>query len=579
MLILKPITQITANNKKDLVNGFLNSMSLSVFYYMYDEKEWREIGLMPDEHAKLLVANMILAKPLLKELHINNRDWNTIISLYTTGEYKSSEDDEYAMYNIAVDLFKAKKIIARSTLLTQEQKTYIQDWSIVFRVENPDPAISRIKQKVGHMVGPKVAKYFPTTMKSDVKKQIKLSKDADTLRKRVTKKDGTLNKNHRDYEKYAETNKNAKNLSKQILYDFVRQNGGKVDVEDARKYLDNLGVNHTLPNDFIGMIGEGNTYYTKFGEELKNAPPGNSKITMNRTYKEGSTNWYYAALPYSSTTGVMQRYYTKKSNARSKTKKFANTRNFIEHLKKYKKRWRGYLMQIVMQQKHGLKGSMEKQFGVMCELLYWTSERIGTKAKGGGIGGAKGTFGLSTMLNKHVTIRGDKVRVKYIGKGGSKVDFILDMKNVDGDEKKYMKELIKFFKVSKKNGKPDGQVFEWKNANNFRYKFLKGKLGADITPHNFRHMRGTIILDEMIPSAIERLGDDPNAKDVLQEFDKMTKEVGKELGHYTTAGGITGVTAIKNYLDPAMMTEFFNRYPYVKVPAALKSVQKSIKAD
>jgi len=438
---------------------------------------------------------------------------------------------------------------------------------------NSDPAANMLKRTIGGMTSPEVSKYFPLTRKADVEKQIKLSKTADTLRKRITKADGTINKNHRDYKKYNQANTSAKKLSKQILYDFIRQNGGRVDVEEARKYMERREVEHSLPKGFVGMVGEDNTFYTKFGEVLDGVPSGT--IRMNRTYKEGSTNWYFSGLPEQSKTGKPQRFYTKKTKARGKTKKFANVHNFIANLEKYKKAWRRYLTGPHNVKTYGYKGPREKQSAVVLEIMYWTAARIGTRINK--TAGKGTTYGVSTMLNKHLKIHGNVVKVAYQGKGGTPVRMKFDIKDADSSEKKFVKAVIDFLKLSKKDGKPDDRVFDFNDANFIRYKFMRDKLGMSITPHAFRHVRGTIILGDLMPAVIKRLGENPDAKTVLNEFDKMTKKIGEELGHYSTSsGGTTGVTAVKNYLDPSVMLSFFSRYPYVKLPAALNALKKTM---
>jgi len=106
MLILQPITKITANDEKDLVTAFFNAMSLMVFQYLYNRDEQKEIGLPIRERAKLLVSNLVLAKPLLKRAYIASRDWSVLISSYTSQKYLDIKYKKHfdAIENIAFDI-------------------------------------------------------------------------------------------------------------------------------------------------------------------------------------------------------------------------------------------------------------------------------------------------------------------------------------------------------------------------------------------------------------------------------------------------------------------------------------------
>lgn len=557
MIILKPIVISETSNKKE---SLFNALSLLVLTFTYNREELQSI-LTSSEYEKLVIANMTLAKPFIKDAGINSRDWDGIIKLYKSKKYKTSEEDEEYIDNISFSLEKGPAI---KSLFTEDEKTFITSWSLFYR-RGSIPALNRMKTFVSKVASPNISKFFPltTSVKKDVKNHKDLLRDIEELSSKVSK-NGVENKNHKDYKTLIGLRRDARLISKNIMKNFIREKGKKVDAKDVRDYLDSLGIKHSIPKKFEGLIGE-DAYYTMYGEELSIVPTG--EVTMNRLYKPGSPNFVFRQLPEFSQTGKEQRVYTKKAIVEKKKQKFSNVDSFIQNIEKYKKNWRKLLMKRDV--------DFEKQGGVVLELLYLTSARIGTK---GNQTKGKKTFGLMFIENKHLRPKGNVVKISFVGKGGSKVRYTIDTKIADPKDKKFINEVISYLKLSKDTGDASDKVFSI-TPNYLRNQIMRGKLNIGITPHGFRHLQGTKIMNELLTAIKKKIGKEPTAKKVLEEFNKAAKKAGEFLGHYTTGPGgetkITGNTALKNYIDPSVTLDFFNSYPNVKLPAVVKTLKKN----
>jgi DNA topoisomerase I len=98
-----------------------------------------------------------------------------------------------------------------------------------------------------------------------------------------------------------------------------------------------------------------------------------------------------------------------------------------------------------------------------------------------------GTYGVTTLRKRHVSVRGRRVRVDFAGKGRSRVQTTL----VDEELAASMRELLAL---------PGGRVFRYRNGdglcnltNRTLNDYVKRNLGEEFTAKDFRTWGGTLL--------------------------------------------------------------------------------------
>jgi DNA topoisomerase IB len=258
---------------------------------------------------------------------------------------------------------------------------------------------------------------------------------------------------------------------------------------------------------------------------------------MNPSYTKGSTVYYCKAMAAHATQ--YQSIYTKQTKQSNKTTKFVKIGSTIKNLQTVIKKWRV-----------GLK--KQRQESVLVELLYQTQGRIGSL---GNETKNEQTYGLSTLKRKHLKYLKGGVRITYKGKKGvTQEHFITRDDNDEG-----LISLIKFFDTVK-DYSPNDDIFEVSASTVNAY--LK-TLGAGITAHGFRTIKGSILMSTELDLIKEKYGARTNPAKLFELFDKAALKVGSVLGHVnTTVDGVkvTGQTALKYYINPDILRDFFDHY-------------------
>ena len=373
-------------------------------------------------------------------------------------------------------------------------------------------------------------------------------------------------------------------IYKSALRDIVRDNNGVIDLKEAVKQLDKLGVPHQLPKGFDGKIGEDGNLLTKDGSPLKTATGGdvknldpNAKIVMNPTYDPKKDlvagikgNFVFKAILPQSKSGVgepaVQYYYTGTKVLQSRDKKFALVEKLIAKEANISKRWRKDLLG---------KDLAKKILAAQCEIVYDTCARIGTV---GNTNSKGATQGLTTLMVGNVKKVGNNRVLDYIGKDSVHHRHILK------PETPFMREVIKVLDLLCE-GEIRKSILWWRdgkefNANRLRQYFRLVTGEPDATPHDLRHLRGTRLALTNLTLASERLAKRKNITQSMVDvaFKDALTEVGRILGHVKGVGAeqkAVWSTAAKNYVAVTVMVDFYAKYlPLgIRTPAFLAKLK------
>jgi DNA topoisomerase-1 len=155
-------------------------------------------------------------------------------------------------------------------------------------------------------------------------------------------------------------------------------------------------------------------------------------------------------------------------------------------------------------------------------------------------------YGLTTILNKHASVRGDLVTFDYPGKSGQRqyreirdrgvARIVRQMRKLPG------KELFKFVA-------DDGAVVDVKREHLNEY--IKGVMGPDFTAKDFRTWAGTLICACALARVVEeepQLATAPK-REVRKKVVEAVKETAAELGN-------TPAVCKSSYIEPSVLSSF-----------------------
>jgi hypothetical protein len=324
-------------------------------------------------------------------------------------------------------------------------------------------------------------------------------------------------------------------VKKEVLK-FVRASGNsKVPIVEMRVHLEKKGLINNLPVGFQGgLIAETGKCYTKEGRQLDKIPFGT--VVMNPKYDPSKDNTYVFHNP-----SAKIRYRTLTFLAANKQARHSKVREFFEVEKESRQKWVTDLSKA---------GSKEQILAAMVEILYQTSCRIGgkeNKTKG------EPTYGLTTLQVKHMTINPGKIELDYAGKKLAEQHHVFKTNNTDG------KKVESIIKALTKGKKSTDLVFTYKGKPFLRQnvnKYLRS-LGVEITAHRFRQLAGTRMALSILKKSPFKASQQPKQAAVEKWMKEELKKVG-ELLHHTTGAQVTGMTAVKSYIDPGVLETFYN---------------------
>jgi hypothetical protein len=356
------------------------------------------------------------------------------------------------------------------------------------------------------------------------------------------------------YKQYLMYRKEHSRIWKDAAVSFVRNSGHHlVPYEELIEFLHANGIDHMMPLGFTGQVDDMMRMYTNEGHMIDGVPNATNFPSVEMNEEHGSPDGGdYIFQAVRSNGGPGPRFYTvdyKKAAARDK---FARVSNLAPKIEGMQRKW----FQMV---KRFQPDNISCVCAVVLELLFEFSARIGSK---GNSAGGKSTFGIATLLVKHVTVdAAGNIMIRYRGKDAIPAAHKL-MKN-DPTQKYVCAALMQLIHGKQPNDrlmtvvKGGRMLLVGGGAVNTYFKSLGA---ADVTVHKLRTYRGTTLFSELMEKALESpIKDEAKAMAI---YKKMGEAVGKALNHVRRGANgskVTGVTALANYIDPEVQIAFFTQ--------------------
>lgn len=467
---------------------------------------------------------------------------------YAMANAEPSEEINDHLYELGVEIASAKEKLVATTSISREQLNLLLDLSLWLRTDS-ETAVKRIQQKVSMLGDSDLNQAF---LKETGNQNIP-RKALETLVKKVTGKQGmklSLSeatnlraKKPEAYKHYLALRRDLLEVSKNEIRAFIRNSGEEtVLYTDLMKHLAKKKLVHNLPDGYVGRIDENGKPYTLAGRAMKAGLPLNAEIKMNPAYNQKLDNTYV----YSATSEMgTSRQYTAEYVAGKTKEKFKKVEKLEDTIEAGMRKWRQALLQ---------DQSRVQILAAAVEVLFETQARIGTI---GNSTDGKATQGISTLQVKNVKfLQGGKLRLSYSGKSG-----VAQKHDLSPTTSKWTKKVIQVITKLTEGKKPGDPLWTYQgksfNASSIN-AYFKSLVG--VTVHKIRHFRGSKIAREILSKSPLKKGVSQNEAE--RWFKEAMTEVGKALSHIRTSGGVektTGATAIGNYIDPGLMTDFFTK--------------------
>lgn len=347
------------------------------------------------------------------------------------------------------------------------------------------------------------------------------------------------------------------NLSwKVAMRNFVYESGKKVlPYHTVVNFLNGQGLQHTLPQGFVGLIDGVGKVYTSTGKAIKTLPGPGFAVEMNENYDPKKDD-QYVFTTVTPEGRRSQHVYTVGYSKAKTDEKFAKVANLSKVMDNVRRKWLPYIKKS--------DTSPQCVASTMLELMYEFSSRIGSM---GNATGGTATQGLSTLMVKNMVNRGAQVVLKYKGK-----DAVVQVHQLDGSTT-VSKLLVKNLRTLVAGKEPTDFIFTYDH--NGRSARMTGnlvnkwfaKMGAPegVTVHKLRHVQGSRIFEKLLLENADKIfkTDKPLSQ---AQADKVLKtlatQVGVQLGHVRGIGKqqkATPSTAIANYIDPNLMVGLYVR--------------------
>lgn len=330
-----------------------------------------------------------------------------------------------------------------------------------------------------------------------------------------------------------------------------------VDFKSAVKYLDQQGIQHSLPKPFDGLIDANGKLYTKAGKGIAGLPGPGFSIVMNPDYDPKADDSYVFTTVNDATGERSQHVYTESYKKKATQEKFDKVKQLDAVIDDVRRKW-------FQQLRKGNVQAPEVVASTVLELLYQFSARVGSM---GNQAGGVNTFGISTLQVKHLKQQGKSLIITYQGKDNVRQIHKLDPVS---QESKF---LIKNIMTLSEGKDPKDRLFTFKGPKTGKELPMTGnlvnryfqKLGSPVTVHKLRHVRGTRLFNELVKANEDKIFNNKkplSEAQALKVFKQLASKVGGMLGHVRGVGAqqkVTPATAIANYISPASMVEFFTR--------------------
>jgi len=268
------------------------------------------------------------------------------------------------------------------------------------------------------------------------------------------------------------------------------------------------------------------------------------KVEKNPDWDPKTDNAYYAK-EFNPKTGRPVHYYTEAYMRKHNKIKFANVKRFGELLPRIRENYTAALVS---------EDPRDKVYSTAIALVDQAAMRIGNKGSE-----EDDVRGLHNLQVRHMKITPPgHVELKYIGKAKQSQEHKFD---VGPNVAKNLQNLIQ--------GKGDDDpIFTWTKkgkviriAPRLTNRYLRRKLGSNVTIHKFRHHHGTEKAKEFLDEInIDKI----SLSDVRLAISDATNRVAEYLGN-------TSKVARAHYIDPTIFQDFLKK---ANVKKSLKEVLK-----
>jgi len=513
----------------------------------------------------------VQAQPFLEQYGIK-RTFTKTLTMLADGEDVSADKYHHILNGCFDALKKKKKAFDKDKNLSKQQLAFLTD--IRLARNGSEAATKRLMQNVGYFKDSHISKMFMhedehtvsasqsalyQRLEDHVKKYGKVKGNVmpETVLTKWREKAKELGANLAEHQEYLDMRRQRKAIADKAVANIVRASGQHtLDVDDIREQMGS--VQHDIPDWFTGQMDDKGNYYTSDGLQLMNKPVGAG--SMNKNYTPGSTIYYcqYKAPFAQSTTNV----YTIAARTEGRVESFGIVQNMLPDMAKYIKKWLPDLAKG--------PGTLRGTAAAVLEVIYQTSARIGsTRALTAG----ETTYGISTLLRKHLNFNDQRVIIKYLGKKAGAQKHVIKF---DEQRTEMLYGAISEFIHEKK---PAEYVFTFrgKPLSNSQVNGYIRELGfpEGFTVHKFRKLRGTA----MAKALMDKCPHGARAKDVVVNkwIEDQCLKIGKELGHLA-GEKVTATTAIANYIDPSVFIPVYektNTRPNSKIQKAIDLATKS----
>lgn len=487
--------------------------------------------------------------PFLKELDIAPE----VVKVFNIFTLKNDIFEEHAI-ELGSVLKSVKDKLTRDTTISTSKLKLLNDCILSLHKDSL-PAWNRIVQAVSILGNPKLSMAFsgtsvdagnePIFNKATVERYVK------TLKPLVFKTTGrtgsyymtpkellTLKAHEKDYLAYISAARELTKIVKAEIQKFVRMSGdSKVHIEKVKTHLESLGLIHNLPRNYpLGYVDDHGKFYTMDGLLLDKIPVGT--MVINPKYVPGQDNTY---VMHSLEFGPSSRCRTLQFLTGKKKARHSVVKDFIEEEQKYRAKW---LMDL------NKPNTKEQVFATIIELLHATSARIGGA---GNATAGEPTYGLTTLLVEHTQVLANKVTFNYIGKKLAPQPATYLVKTPEG---KKIQAIMKKLVTGKK---PSDHVFTW-NGSPVQSQYIRAYLKSlqiELSPHRFRNIAATKLAQKL---CLEGGAKFKRGSVKQTDVDRWVKEEFIKIGevlHHRTGEKTTGMTAIKSYIDPFVLEDFY----------------------
>jgi hypothetical protein len=292
----------------------------------------------------------------------------------------------------------------------------------------------------------------------------------------------------------------------------------------------------------------------------------NTKYDANNPGDKGNS-WLFKMMDSKTGKRIASPAYTQEVMSGRKQNVFQNVSKGLENIDSIKANWRADFKDGA-----GVEDPV-RTYAFLCEFLYWTAMRPGTH--GGGKSGDIETQGAMSFQKRSLKITGGAIKVTINIKGGKEFTYTINEADphANREDKIAIKQLVAFLTKKVQSKKSNDVVFTVNNrpinSDYFNRYMLSKEFPKKFTAHKFRIMRGTELAKEVLKTATKEFNEAKkkvggkelpnNAVNAI--FNAAMTKVGQMLGH-NRGEKATPNTAIKYYVDPSLMVDWYNSVGY-----------------